>query len=68
MNMKTYKETIRREAMGVVAGMFSGGGSYADSQVVHCIARIYEVSASRVDADIKKLLDSPKFMREAKGC
>ncbi len=65
--MKTYKETIRREALGVVAGYMSGGYGGPERQVVHCIARIYEVASSKVDADIKKLLDSPKFMKEAKG-
>lgn len=66
--MKTYKETIRREAMGVVAGMMSGGSRYGTHyQVIHAIARIYEVDASKVSRDIDKLLDSTKFMREAKG-
>jgi hypothetical protein len=65
--MKTYKETIRREAFGVVASYMSGGYGGPERQVVHCIARIYEVSSSKVDADIRKLLESPKFMKEAKG-
>lgn len=66
--MKTYKEAIRKLAKGVVAGMFSGGSRYAEYQVVNTVAWAYEVSSSTVEADIQKLLDSPKFMREAKGC
>ena len=46
--MKTYKETIRREAFGVVAGYMSGGYGGPERQVVHCIARIYEVSSSKI--------------------
>jgi hypothetical protein len=66
--MKTYKEAIQRQAKGVVASMFSGGSRYSTPyQVTHTIAHIYEVSPSKVEADIQKLLDSPKFMREAKG-
>jgi hypothetical protein len=65
--MKTYKETIRREAMGAVAGWMSGGYGGPERPVVHCIARIYEVSISKVDADIRKLLMDDKFVREAKG-
>ena len=53
----------------MVAGMMSGGSRYGmHYQVIHAIARIYEVDASKVSRDIDKLLDSPKFMREAKGC
>ena len=37
--MKTYKETIRREAFGVVAGYMSGGYGGPERQVVHCIAQ-----------------------------
>jgi hypothetical protein len=67
--MKTYKETIHREALGVVASMMAGGTRYSmPLQVLYTIARIYEVDPGRVSRDIDKLLDSPKFMREAKGC
>lgn len=53
--------------MGAVAGWMSGGYGGPERPVVHCIARIYEVSISKVDADIRKLLMDDKFVREAKG-
>ena len=66
--MKTYKEAIQRQAHGVVASWLSGGSFWdIPSQVIHTIAWVYEVTPSKVSGDIKKLLDSPKFVREAKG-
>jgi hypothetical protein len=67
--MKTYKEAIQRQARGVIASWMSGG-SFRDipSQVIHTIAWVYDVSHSKVRADIQQLLDSPKFVSEAKGC
>lgn len=66
--MKTYKETIQKQARGVVASWFSGGSIFdIPTQVIHTIAWVYDVTPSEVVADIKKLLDSPKFVRESKG-
>lgn len=65
--MKTYAQTVRREAQGVVAGLMSGGSKSPPYQVVHAIARIYEVSSDQLYADIDALLSDREFMREAKG-
>ena len=67
--MRTYKESIQRQARGVVASWMSGGSSWnIPSQVIYTIAWVYDVSPSKVTTDIQKLLDSPKFVREAKDC
>lgn len=55
--------------MCAVAGWMSGGPMSTSWPVVRCIARIYEVDISKVDADIRKLLTDDKFVQEAKmGC
>lgn len=67
--MKTYKEAIQRQARAVVASWLSGGSFWdIPSQVIHTIAWVYDVTPSKVSNDIRKLLDSEKFVREAKGC